>query len=367
MQNPTAALESAREAIAEFAIEGHLVDVVPYHRGHIHDTFISRFEEPFGTRRYLHQRLNDRVFRDLGCLMENIRVVTDHLERRQGTDTGSHCLHTLRLVRTRQGDSYLRHAHGNFRTYRYIENTETFDQCRGPEQAFEAARAFGRFQAMLSDLDSTRLRETIPDFFSSPHRLRQFDAARSSADPKRLAQSAREITFVEEHRCLIPRIAQRMADGVIPARIVHGDTKLNNVLFDKDHGRAISIVDLDTCMPGYSLYDFGDLVRFTAATSAEDERDTGRAGIDLALYRALVDGYLEGASHFLTPLEVEWMPFSAQLVTLTIGMRFLTDFLNGDVYFKIAEDRPEHNLERARVQFAMVARMESLTDAMRTK
>ena len=120
-------------------------------------------------------------------------------------------------------------------------------------------------------------------------------------------------------------------------------------------------------MPGYSLYDFGDLVRFTAATSAEDERDTSRAGIDLALYRALVDGYLEGANHFLTPLEIEWMPFSAQLVTLTIGMRFLTDFLNGDVYFKIAEDRPEHNLERARVQFAMVAQMESLADAMRTK
>jgi Phosphotransferase enzyme family len=359
------ALELATAIASRFAIDGDLLRLESYHRGHIHDTFVSEWREPYGIRRYLHQRMNDRVFRDIESLMHNVAVVTRHLERRQMRDSAGPAFHTLQLVAPRGGGAYLDDPSGRWRTYRFIENTETFDLCRDPVQAHDAARAFGRFQAQLADLDATTLRETIVDFFSSPHRLRQFDAACAAASAERQLAAAKEIEFVHSRRAEFAVIEARQKAGAMPIRIVHGDTKLNNVLFDKGSGRAVAIVDLDTCMPAWSLYDFGDLVRFTAATAAEDERDLSRVSVDLEVYRALVDGYLESTRGFLTDEEIELMPFAARLVTLTVGSRFLTDFLNGDVYFKIDPARPQHNLERARVQFALVAAMEARGDAMR--
>lgn len=352
-KDPAAALEEARGAIASFAIDGELRAVAPYHRGHIHDTFVSEWREPFGVRRYLHQRMNDRVFHDIDGLMHNIDVVTRHLER---SGAGADGLHTLRLMPTRDGAPFARGPRGAWRTYRYVENTESHDQCRDASQAWEAARAFGRFQARLSDLDAGLLRETIPDFFRTPHRLAQLEEAIARDAAGRVASCSDDIGFALSRRDMAPVFDDLLASGRVPSRIVHGDTKLNNVLFDTHSGRAVSIVDLDTCMPAYSLYDFGDLVRFTAATCAEDERDLDRAGVDLDLYQALIDGYLDATREFLTPEELELMPFSARLVTYTIGMRFLADHLNGDVYFKV--EREGHNLDRARVQLRMVAEME---------
>lgn len=344
-----------------FRLDGQLMEIESFERGHIHDTFVSTWLVGGCARRYLHQRINHLVFQDVAGLMHNIELVTEHLRRK--LDSGT-IFRTLRVVPTVTGATYLETGGAYWRTYEFVENTRSFDQCAGPAQAFEVARVFARFQNLLSDIDVAALRETIPDFFSSPRRLAQLESAASADAVGRRAAAADELAFVDERRDLVEVIENGMRDGDIPRRIVHGDTKLNNVLFSTINARAVCVVDLDTCMPAYSLYDFGDLVRFTAARHAEDETDLGLVGIDLELYDALVAGYRDQASSFLTKREVELMPVSARLVTMTIGMRFLTDYLAGDVYFKTA--REHHNLERCRTQFEMVRDMERNAAAMAT-
>ncbi len=341
-------------AARQFDIAGDLVSLRAHIRGHIHDTYVSTWTSGGQQRRYIHQRMNDRVFTDIPGLMHNIERVTQHLQASAAGHAGD--MTVLRLVPTREGHPFLRHASGPWRTYEYIDNSETFDRCETTERAFEAARAFGAFQSRLRGLDASDLRETLPNFFSSPHRLDQLGDARAADAMGRVATCQQELRFVQERERDVHVIEACLQAGELPSRVVHGDTKLNNVLFDVDTGRARCVVDLDTCMPGYSLYDFGDLVRFTAATCGEDEPDTGLAGVDLDLYDALVAGYLESAREFLCAREIELMPFAARLVTMTIGMRFLADHLAGDVYFKT--ERPNQNLDRARVQFRMVEEME---------
>ena len=346
------------EAVRAFALAGELEECEPFRRGHIHDTFVSTCATAYGRRRYLHQRMNAEVFRDLPGLMHNIQAITEHLAGNRELGAAE----TLRLVPTTEGESWLQHESGAWRTYEFVEGTESFDLCTGPEQAHAAASAFAQFQSQLRGFDAGGLRETIPNFFSTPFRLQQLRDAIEADSAGRVASCGEELSFALERAESAGVIEKHLERGTIPHRVVHGDTKLNNVLFDVNTGKARCIVDLDTCMPGYSLYDFGDLVRFTAATAAEDEADLERVGMDLELYRALAAGYLEHARDFLEPLEVELMPFSARLVTYTIGLRFLADHLAGDRYFKIS--RPDHNLDRARCQFAMVADMELKADQM---
>ena len=337
-----------------FDIPGDLESCAPLHRGHIHDTYVSTWSTRLGPRQFLHQRINDRVFRDVEGLMHNVQRVTQHLS--ETAPTAASELTALELVLARDGAAFVRREDGPWRTYHFIENTTSFDRPRDATMAFEAARAFGDFLARLESRPASELCETIPRFFSSPYRLEQLDAARAADVAGRVRLASRELAFVESRRQLVPIMEDGLASGLIPPRIVHGDTKLNNVLFDRETLRPRCIVDLDTCMPGYALYDFGDLVRFTAATAAEDERDLGLVDVDVELYRALADGYLAGAGAALSSIERELMPTAARLVTLTIGMRFLADYLAGDVYFKTHFD--DHNLVRARVQFALVAAME---------
>jgi N-acetylhexosamine 1-kinase len=287
--------------------------------------------------------------------MGNIRRVSAHLVDKLRRE-GSQGFEPLELVPARGGASFARTPSGAWRSFVFIESSESFDRCSGVDQAWEAARAFGWFQAQLRDLAPSELAETLPRFFSTPHRFEQFRAALAGASDERRRSAAAEIAFALERAPMAGVIEERLLAGTLPTRIVHGDTKLNNILFDRASGKAKGIVDLDTCMAGYSLYDFGDLVRFTAATSAEDERDLARVGTDLGLYHALADGYLSMARRFLTPEEIELMPFAARLVTFTIGLRFLADHLAGDVYFKV--ERAGHNLDRARVQLGMVRFME---------
>ena len=342
--------EAVHAALVAFEIQGDCVDLRPHVRGHIHDTFVSTFECGDERRRFLHQRLNEHVFTDVPALMHNVQRITAHLAGKEG-------LEALELVPTRSGRAYHRAADGPWRTYRFVEGTETYDRCTGPDQAFEAARAFGGFQAALADLPPDELRETIPSFFSGPHRMRQLADA-IAADPlRRSLGAAPELHFAREREDLANSIESRLAAGTLPRRVVHGDTKLNNVLFDATSGRARCVVDLDTAMPGWSLYDYGDLVRFTAATCAEDEPDPELAGVDPTLYRAISDGWREGTATFQTAVERRLMPLAARLVTFMIGVRFLTDHLLGDVYFRVA--REDHNLARARVQFRMVAELEA--------
>lgn len=343
----------------QFDIPGELLSIDPFVRGHIHDTFVSSWRDDDGAQvRYLHQRMNTQVFPDVPALMNNIERVTGHLREHYGD------LRTLELVPTREAGSYFDHAeHGCWRTYGFLENTVSHDLCDHPELAFDAAHAFGSFQSRLSGLDPALLRETIPDFFSSPHRLRQLDAALAGDVVGRAARCVAELEFVQARRAQCSIFADLQKAGRVPTRIVHGDTKLNNVLFCTETDRPVCVVDLDTCMPGWSLFDFGDLVRFTAATCVEDEPDLGRAGMDLELYRALVDGYLDSAGDMLSDDEIAHMPEAARLVTLTVGIRFLADHLAGDRYFKVARER--HNLDRARVQFRIVESMERQDALMR--
>lgn len=354
--------EQLRAALARFEIEGDFVALDPLKRGHIHDTFISTWRQGGGTRRFIHQRMNHEVFPDLDLLMANIHRVTAHIHdrvERQGGDG----FEPLQLVTSRNGNPFARTESGAWRTYRFIENSASFDRCKGPEQAYEAARAFGWFQAQLQDLPADQLGETLPRFFSTPFRYEQFQDALLHASPERIASAQDWIRFAQERAEMCPVFEDLLRSGAMPSRVVHGDTKLNNILFDTETGKAKGIVDLDTCMAGYSLYDFGDLVRFTAATSAEDEADFDKIGTDLNLYQALAEGYRSTTGAFLTAKEVELMPFAARLVTLTIGLRFLSDHLAGDNYFKI--ERPGHNLDRAIVQFGMVRFMEQNAAAMR--
>jgi hypothetical protein len=355
--------EQARAVVDAFAIEGQCLAVDGFERGHIHDTFVSTWVAADGERRrFLHQRINDKVFTDVPALMNNIAVVTGHLARCYGAPESEGHMRALRLVPTRENAPYLRTPDAPWRTYVFVEGTRSFDRCDGYGQAREAARAFGQFQADLIDLDVGSLRETIPNFFSSPYRLRQLEAAIAEDPLDRLRSVRADVAFVQERRTMIESIEKATREGRFPVRIVHGDTKLNNLLFDERSGRAVCVVDLDTCMPAWSLYDFGDLVRFTAARCREDETDLSRAGTNFELYRALVDGYLESAGSFLTVDEVELMPLAGRLVTLTVGMRFLADHIAGDRYFKVHHEG--HNLERARVQFAMVRDMERQQGSM---
>jgi len=349
--------EAVRHAVEAFEIHGDLAKVEPYRRGHIHDTFVSTWNGIGGEKRYLHQRINDEVFRNVPVLMHNIHRVTEHLRSEAAeVGVGEGELETLDLVPARNGNVFLQTSTGPWRTYLYVEGTTSYDQCQGPEQAYQAARAFGQFQARLIGLDAKDLGETIPRFFDSRHRMQQLEEAITDDVADRAEGCAREIDFALERRAMVEVVENRLRSGRWPRRVIHGDTKLNNILFDQETGAARCIVDLDTCMPGYSLYDFGDLVRFTAATSSEDERDLDKVAMDPELYRALASGYLEHASAFLTEDEVRHLPFAARLVTLTVGLRFLADHLAGDVYFKTA--REGHNLDRARVQLKLVASME---------
>jgi Ser/Thr protein kinase RdoA (MazF antagonist) len=358
----TSRIEEARAAARTFQISGRLADIEPHERGHIHSTFVSTWLVNGARQRFLHQHLNDRVFADIPGLMHNVECVTGYLREKNGDALSAGGLETLKLVPTVEGGSFVEAPDGYWRTYEFIDGTESFDLCQGEDQAFEAARAFGNFQAELIDLDVGLLRETIPGFFSPAHRWRQFTAARLRDPVGRLGEVEDEVRFAEARRSMVGVIDDHVRNGEFPLRIVHGDTKLNNVLFDRESGKARSVIDLDTCMPAWSLYDFGDLVRFTAATSPEDETDLDRVGSDLDLYHALVAGYLESTREFLTDAEIALMPFAARLVTFTVGLRFLTDHISGDVYFKTS--RPGHNLDRARVQFAMVRCMEEHEAAM---
>ncbi len=304
--------------------------------------------------------------------MGNIELVT----RRLGETCGVAGYESLSLVPTLEGLSWCRLPDGPWRTYEFVEDTTVFDRCSGPEQAFATAHIFGWFHSSLATLDATLFQETIPDFFSPGHRLRQFQTALQQEADLRGADTERardlshrrslakaEIEFALQQADLIELFEKHLSTGAIPKRIVHGDTKLNNVLFDATTGKARCVVDLDTCMPGFSLYDFGDMVRFTAALSAEDERDLSQAGTNLEIYRALAGGYLECASDSIQPVERELLHLAGPLVSLIIGLRFLTDHLAGDVYFGVS--RENHNLDRARVQFAQVAHMERMRHEMK--
>jgi hypothetical protein len=344
-----------------FALYGRFVAGSAYGSGHINDTYAVTFDQGGVPVRYICQRLNGRVFKDGAGLMENIRRVTAHLAGK--VEAGREASRrVLTLVPARDGRVWWRDPEGAFwRCYLFIEKARTYDLVENPRQAREAARAFGEFQGMLVDLPGPRLHETIPGFHDTRRRFGAWQRA-VAADRHNRAHAARdEIAFALAREPIVDVLAALFARGEIPERITHNDCKLNNVMLDDVTHEGVCVIDLDTVMPGLALHDFGDMVRTATSAAAEDEPDLRKVGLRLPVYEALVGGYL-GAADFLNAAERAHLAFSGKLVTFEIGLRFLTDYLEGDVYFKTS--RPGHNLDRCRTQFALVRSLEAQEAAL---
>lgn len=350
-------VDQVREVVAAFRIPADFVLAVPYGSGHINDTFAVTMSQGGTPVRYIVQRINDRIFKRPDLLMENILRVTA-AARTQMQSAADATRQTLTVIPAVDGAPYVRDADGHYwRAYVFVENSCSVDEVETPEQAYQAACAFGRFQETVANLGGERLHETIPDFHNTPMRMAALAQAIKDDICGRVAGCKAEIDFALSHKDEASTLVSMHKAGALPERITHNDTKINNVLFDVGSGEGICVIDLDTVMPGLVHYDFGDMVRTATSTAAEDETDVSKVVVRLDLFEALLRGYLESASGFLTPTEKEMLPFSGKLITLEIGVRFLTDFLQGDTYFKTKH--PQHNLDRCRNQFQRVRSIEA--------
>ena len=309
----TECIKTYKPAAENFSLEGEVTDIRPYGEGHINLTLLVTTTE----KRYIMQKMNTRVFPDPDNLMRNICRVTEHLKKRG--------VETLDVIPTKDGKAFLK-GEECYRVYAFIENTVTYQQVTDKRVFFNSGKAFGEFQNYLAEFDASLLTETIPHFHDTPKRFRDFLAALESDKCGRAKECKREIDFLLSHKDTYANVTEGLADGSLPLRVTHNDTKLNNILMDEKTNEARAVIDLDTIMPGSMLYDFGDSIRFGASTAAEDEK------------------------------EKELFPYGAYLMTVECGMRFLTDYLSGDTYFAIKY--PEHNLVRCRTQLALAGEME---------
>ena len=337
---------------------------IPYGSGHINDTFKVDCE---AGDEYILQRVNTAIFRQPEALMENFRRVTAHIGAKIAAERSRNpgCRRrALQLIAARDGKPFLRDAEGNFwRCYIFVGGARTYDIMDSVEHAYQAARAFGAFQNDLADLPAPPLHETIVGFHHTPGRLANLKRAAAADKCGRLKEVGPEMEFVLKREAECSRLVDLRNSGEIRERITHNDTKLNNVLIDDETGEGICVIDLDTAMPGLPHYDFGDMVRTGTNSAAEDEKNLDLIEMRFPFFEALLRGYLASAGAFLSPLEKSLLPFSGKLITLETGIRFLTDYLEGDLYFKTK--RPGHNLDRCRTQFKLVDSIERNFDAMR--
>ena len=345
-----------KELFERFTAEGTYLSGEPFGSGHIHDTFRIETREA-DKDNYIIQRLNNKIFKDIPALQENIERVTIHLRNKLSTVPGSDIKREcLNLILSREGKSWITDKEGNFwRMYIFISGHRSYNIVDSPDKAYEGGKAIGRFQAMLSDMPGAPLHETIPKFHDIENRLRIFEST-IARDP---AGRASSIPWeIEQYRMRgeeMKTILKLGREGRIPLRITHNDTKFNNILLD-ENDRALCVIDLDTVMPGYVHYDFGDAIRTATNTAAEDEKDLSRIRMDINLFSAYARGYLSETGSTLNKVEKDYLAFAPKLITYTIGIRFLTDFIDGDNYFKIHHEF--HNLQRSRAQLKLVMSME---------
>ncbi len=341
-----------RAVAREYQIYGEFVSAEPYGSGHINDTYCVVFDQAGSRVRYIFQRINHLVFKNPVALMENISRVTRHLGGKSAA-LNDESRRALALIPARDGQPFHHDKSGLYwRVYLFIERAQTYDAVQSPAQAFEAAQAFGRFQGLLADLPAPRLHDTIPDFHHTPKRFLALEQAIAADAVNRAALAKPEIAFALRHRAM----TGVLLEANLPERVTHNDTKFNNVMLDDATGEGICVIDLDTVMPGLVLYDVGDMVRTTTSPVKEDERDLTKVTMQFSMFEALMRGYLASAAAFLTPAEKQHLVFAGKLITFEIGIRFLTDFLAGDTYFKI--HREGHNLDRCRTQFKLVESIE---------
>jgi hypothetical protein len=347
---------------AHFTLSGVPATVVALATGHIHDTYVLTMPARPQSVRYVLQRINHHVFRNPPAMTENILRVTQHIRTKLAQHDPALARRQLLVVPAQDGAGYYRDSQGSYwRIYNFIENAVTYDTLTSTRQAREAARMFGWFQSLLLDLPGPPLHETIPGFHNTPRRLEFFEETLRQDAHNRARTARPEIEFVLENAAFCHVLADLVQKGEIPVRVAHNDAKINNVMLDQSTGHGVCVIDLDTVMPGLSGYDFGDLVRTAACPAAEDERDLTKVRVDLSLFEALARGFVEGVGGFLTPAEKKYLVFGGTLITFEQLIRFLTDYLAGDVYYKI--HRPDHNLDRSRTQMKLV---QSITEQEET-
>lgn len=356
------------EILSCFLLDSKPVSCEPYGNGHINDTFLVTTEK--GTR-YILQRLNEEAFKDVPALMENISGIARFLDAKAKASGGA--CHVLPPVETKDGLTYVHvtedgdAAPGYYRVTPFAEHSICLEKPESDEDFYRCAVAFGTFISELADYPAETLHETIPNFHNTPDRYRilheTLERARKNPElTHRVMDAAGEIAFAMEREASAGKLQQLRDAGELPTRVTHNDTKLNNVLLDEDSRSLLYVIDLDTVMPGLSLYDYGDCIRFGAATAAEDEQDLTKVHCDLHLFEVFTRGFLESCKG-LTDLEIELLPEGARTITLELGVRFLTDWLDGDKYF--ATKYPGHNLDRCRAQFALAADMEANMEKMK--
>lgn len=349
----------------KFDIEGRVVDVSPFGSGHINDTFSVVTDHP-NAKRYLLQRVNHHVFKNVDAVMENIQRVTKHLKARYADENpaDSQLEHrVLTLIPTKGAASYHRDEQQNFwRMFILLDGTRSYDIVDTPQQAREGGRAFGQFQRLLADLDVTLIHEVLPDFHHVGRRLANLGNAVATDAVGRVQRVPDELKFIKDRERRMHAILDLAAEGRLPIRITHNDTKFNNVLLNTDD-RAQCVIDLDTVMPGYVAYDFGDAIRTIINRAAEDEPDLGKIRLNIPLFEAYTEGYLEEAHYFLTADEVSSLMEGVLLFPYMQAVRFLTDFLEGDHYYKVRHD--DHNLQRTRAQLKLVRELEAQEPALR--
>ena len=351
------------QILAAYVLPGTVADVARHGKGHINDTFcvVCRMPEG-GTARFILQRLSQAAFPHPEEVMENFVGITSYLRREILAEGGDPLRETLSLVKTGDGADFVTDAEGRaWRLMPFIENAECY-QSATPELFAASGRAFGRFQYMLRDYPARTLHETIPHFHDTESRFEQFLAALEADKMNRAEGISPEIQFILRRKADCGVALRALREGKLPLRVTHNDTKLNNILIDRDTHEGICIIDLDTTMPGLAINDFGDSIRFGANHCMEDEQDLTKVNFDISLYEVFTRGFLEGARGSLTSAELEYLPWGARLMTLECGIRFLTDYLDGDHYFHVSH--PRQNLDRARTQLKLVKDMEEQFDAM---
>ncbi len=345
--------------ISQFDVSGKLVKAERFGSGLINDTYLCHFQNGETTFKYILQRINSTVFQHPEQVMENVEVVTSHITARlraKGIRDPS-CI-TPTLVHTRKGNSFLIDDSGLYwRMYHFIESGQVFDRIGSTDHAYEIGRGLGAFQALLSDLSPAKLHDTLPGFHITPKYLADYDKSLASDVKKRAILVTAEQEFVNARRSLAPALTNLISEGKLSLRVVHNDPKVNNFMIHAETGKALCMLDLDTVKPGIVHFDFGDCVRSAANPLGEDVANLDLVRFDLSLYNAVMRGYISEAGAFLTQEELAMLPKSVEVITFELGIRFLVDYLQGDIYFKI--DYPLHNLHRARVQFKLLQSIES--------
>lgn len=349
-----------KQICKNFYIDGEVLSIKSYGEGHINNTYLVETTE----KKYILQRVNNSVFKNTEKVMENIAKVTEHITNIVKQNGGDADRKTLNFINAKNDRNFYIADDGSlFRMYIFIDNAICYESVENPGIMYEAARAFGQFQKCLDDFPAEKLYETIARFHDTVDRYRIFKEILAEDKVNRAEIAKEEIVFALERENCAGIIVEALEKKEIPLRVTHNDTKLNNVMMDKDTGEGICVIDLDTVMPGSLLYDFGDAIRYAASTAAEDELDLDKVSMDIGLFEEYTKGYLEELGDTITKKEAELLPMSAKILTLECGLRFLTDYLDGDNYFRI--HRANHNLDRARTQFKLVYDMEQKMDEMK--